>query len=255
MSLDLYAGPLARYYSRDWETPQQRFAREQGMAYEVAYVGEPPTWLTREEAVAKVEEFRATVAAKVGEKVAGWSEEHPSYLAHQLHAKARDALLLVAAYNHRKDLDRPKTAPPALAADPAYAEASQRGYYLGPMAILEAHIFLPSDENKIFLVRDPMGREQVVTTTSNLRYALETLASEAWASHVEPSAWFARGDQAPGKVLLEKPSFLPWNKKWVEVDAPAVDDVVRYDAEYAFGCFAVMLPYAETHQVPLRTDA
>lgn len=258
MSLDLYSGSLARYYSRDFETPQQRAAREFRFTYQLVYDGDPPEWLSPEVATTRIEELKTQINEKQEHEfpdLATWDDSVTEYCAEQLFRESLDALLIVAAYANRPDLDRPKRLCGPLDSDRAYADAIPRKYYFGALAILEAQIFVPSPHDKILLVKDPMGWDQVVTTTGNLKWALGRLAEKVWRHDIDPAGWFARGCVATSFTFCEGDPQFPSQSVVIEEHADGTDDTVLHNAEYAFGVFALMLEFAESRRAPIRQDA
>jgi len=259
MSLDLYAGPLGKYYQRDFETPQQRLGREQGWETSIVYAGEEPEWLTPDNVRQVIEAFKSQIFEAMGEvapEISNWNENTDQYITEQIFHECHAALQLITAYTYRSELSRPKRLPENLDADPAFSEASDKDYYIGPLAILESHLFLPDTSKRIFASEDPMGWQVVITTTSALRHALEYLADKIWQGRVMPDEWFIRGAVPTGKVMVEKKTLLPWNKnKWVTKDEEHnIEDEVLWNAEYAYGVFFKMLNFAEDNNVPIRQD-
>lgn len=193
MSLDLYSGALGKYYQRAFETPQQRLAREQGWNHSVVYSGEEPDWLNAENVNQVIGDFKTRVFEKIGEassSITNWDESEEDYHAEQLFHECHAALLILTAYTYRPELVRPKDLPENHESDIAIAEASDKDYYLGPLAILECHLFLPDNSDQIFAINDPMGWGVIVTTTSALRYALNYLKEKVWDDDVMPDIWY-----------------------------------------------------------------
>lgn len=259
MSLDLYAGPLGKYYQRDFETPQQRLGREQGWETSIVYAGEEPEWLTPDNVVQVIGVFKDQVFETMGDaapNIHNWNESTDEYLTEQVFHECHAALLLITAYTYRSELSRPDKLPDDIDANIAMSEASEKDYYIGPLAILESQLFLPDDSDRIFALKDPMGWQVVITTTSALKYALEYLAQNVWQGETQPDFWYNRGAVPKGKVMVEKKSVLPWAKsKWISKDEEhSIVDEVKWNAEYAYGVFHKMLNFAEKHNVPIRQD-
>lgn len=258
MSLDLYCGSFAKFYSRDFETPQFRFCRENNMEYRLVIEGEPIDWFTPENAEERAEAFIRQLNTKLKDSnhpACEWDDSQQPYLTEQLFERSLNSLILVAAYSHRPDLRCPEHLPDDLEADQAYSESTLQKYYIGPMAILESHVFLPSTADALFFSESPIGFDISVTTTANLKFALKRLAEGRWKNSIDPESWFNRGP-APGggKSYVEEKSLLPWRKKWREVQEHPPADSLSWDAEYAFGCISRLLQFSERTGLPILKD-
>ena len=257
MALDLYAGSLAKYYSRDWETPIARLARENGWSYQTAYSGDVPDWLDRQAAQLKVSAFIANLEERSRRSNGGsvnWNDNIEHWIALQLHRQCLDALILVAAYLKRTDLVRPMSLPKSVEADPAYAEAAAGGYYNGILAILEAQMFIPAESHLFAIMKDPMGWDLAVTTTRNLRDALAMLNKKNWNSNAQVETWLDRGPPEWGASLKERSIRIPWKSEFKQ--SPVVETVnLMHCAEYGFAVFSSLLNFAEEHKVAIRHDA
>ena len=258
MSLDLYCGSFAKFYSRDFETPQFRFCRENNIEYKLVIEGEPINWFTPDNArgrsAAFIEKLNSKLAVK-GRAPSAWDDTKQDYLVEQLFERSLNSLILTAAYLYRPELACPEHLPSDLETDQAYSESTTQKYYIGPMAILESHIFLPSKADTLFLDESPIGFDVSVTTTANLKFALKRLAEGRWQGNVDADSWFKRGP-APGggKSYVEEKSLLPWRKKWREVVEPSPADSLNWDAEYAFGCLSRLLQFSEQTGLPITKD-
>lgn len=256
MSLDLYAGPLATFYTRQFETPQARGAREAGLEYRLVYDGEPIKWLSPETAKDKVAEFQRHLSEKSDGKLpAQWNESSEAIYVEQLFAGCRDALVLLAAYVSKPQRPFPTTAPASLEDDPVYAGATGETYLFGPISILESNIWLPADADVTLFANDPMGWELFVSTHSNLAYALKRLSKHVWNDETDVEKWAARGP-APGRGLsYQKRKWrMPWQSEFIKSQEPAPQGALMWDAEYAFAIFSQALEFARKHNVPIRID-
>lgn len=257
MGLDLYAGPLWRLYAGDIERPSQRLGQEMGLKVEVTYApGAGP--LSKEKAHQAVAELRPLIDRQAMKMwgstrdISNWNEDYEGYFSEQLRAEGIQSIVLMAAYDHRRDLTRPPRLPSSIDNDPAISEASERNYYVGPMAVLEAQLILPSGENFLTAIEEANGSRSYVTSTSNLAMVLEQLRESIWNNRVDVDGWFSRGlVPADGHV-----SQLSVDGRTVQrLPVEPVEDQVKHDAEYAFAVFSKALAFAEAHGVPIRHDA
>jgi hypothetical protein len=192
MTLELYAGPIARYLAGDYDPDGAR-----GRA------GEPADPDLAELAEARAEAWRSklnkALIGKTREPLVWVEGASRPYLAIRPGTRARDGLALWAAYLARPDLKRPTALPARLDADPAYAEATAKGYYMGAMAVFECQVFTPSTENFIVHAEHPAGYPAVVTSTANLRFYLEELNAASWNASPETAADWLKAPSAGAK--------------------------------------------------------
>jgi hypothetical protein len=133
VALDIYVGPLVRYYRGDWETVTQRWARESGVPMTVIRSnGEPDTPPPIEEvldALAGWQDYlRTSLAAHTPEPIA-WSEDPAgAYTTDRPGHGPYGALLLWAAYLEHPGLKRPIAVPEDFSADPAYVASNAEGF-------------------------------------------------------------------------------------------------------------------------------
>jgi hypothetical protein len=234
--IDLYAGSLSRYCSGQWETSGASRMRAMGMPMITTYgapagelseavaaaqgstpvprsVGRSP-WVSPEAASEMVMSWLASINAKGYEPAVTLNEAHDQFWTEQFPPRVRDALIVFTSHLHRPDIPMPAALAHAPADYPAYAEASQRGYYMGPIAVFEATLFLPTTWNVIFPSTDPLGRWAGITTTSTLRSRLVELNAHRWqATPDQQNEWmYAAGDS------LESAAQVAWARLSVACD-------------------------------------
>ena len=254
--LDLYAGTLEKFYRHDYKSVQQQLAEDLGIEFNTVYTNGEPDWLSKKSAPRKVKKFRARIEAKTDDgspSLAGWSEDHQDYFIEQLNYDCLADLIFVTGYALRSDLERPKEFSGNYEDDPAYAESFDKEYYLGPLAIFESHMYLPSESQALIFEYDPLDIELVITSTGNLRYALDVLNDRVWEGKADPAAWLDRGPAPKGGQELRK-NPKTGEIEMVDVEFEPVDDPVLHNAEYAYAVFHAALTYAETYNVPILKD-
>ncbi len=191
MTLELYAGPVARFLTGDFDPDGQR----RGDVDEDAELME----LAEARAKSWREKLNLALFKKI-EKPLIWPDSaRGPFMAMRPSPRARDGLVLWAAYLARQDLKRPTALPARLDADPAYAEATAKDYYMGAMAVLECQAFAPSTENFIVKAEHPAGFPAVVTSTSNLRFYLAELNAASWKATRETAADWLKAPSAGAK--------------------------------------------------------
>jgi len=235
MSLDIYAGPISRYLVGDydpdaspWRTPVNTGDGDaDSLALDLELVE-----LAEARAKAWREKLNVALQGKASRPLTWDDETNRPFLAKQPGERARDGLVLWAAYLSRTDLDRPMALPTSLADDPAYADAPSKNYYLGAMAVFECQVFVPSDDNFIAPSEHPAGYPSVVTSLSNLRFYLADINAASWnANPSTVASW------------LKAPS----------VGAPG--DEIQAAAREGFAVFDAVCRFAEAQSAPILVSA
>lgn len=179
MGMDVYVGPLRRYFARDWLTP----AQQPGAAAGTVSDESAPSPAQVEEAVMA---WQASLLASLGRQDP-WPED-PSlpYWTERPGWDGFGALVLLAAYDECPELrpakrglfrrpgppDRPRN----YAAAPAVVEAAKNPSRY-PSLLLGTEWWLPlPGAPSLFAGRLPTGQESVLSTVGQLRTELDTLA-------------------------------------------------------------------------------
>ncbi|MDJ0946310.1 MAG: hypothetical protein QNJ30_22900 [Kiloniellales bacterium] len=259
MAIDLYTGPLQRYFTRRWETPGEVAAREAGMKYKMVFPdGVDPLSLDDRTAIAEVRDFAERLKPDLHlVESPCWQESFDSpYLSVQLTPDGLKALIIWAAFQHRGDLERPKALPEDHYQVAAVAEASDKGYYMGAMSTLEAHMIVPGPESAIVMAEDPIGRELFVTTSAALDQTIEFLAPSLDLTSEKAQALVKSGAPSRGAVmrLADRRWYEFYKPKWIQEETPPLEDEVKALAEYALAAFMVTRDFAVAHRVPIVRD-
>lgn len=261
MGLDLYAGTLTRYYSGDWSTTAQCAAQAAGLPFEIVYTSGASPWLASDMAARAVDEFRLALSSRWGARFPAfeqppiWNErgETPYHTDKPDHDGVR-SLVLVAAYLERPDLTRPVLLPEPNESDPAYDEAGPRGYYMGNMAVLECHMFLPGQANYVIVAEDPLGAKRFITSVGILRRALDDVNARTWLATQELlESWHLRGLIRFGPTQTVINVHADGRREMTE-ERTEVYDQLEHNAQYALACFYRACEFAEAHDVPIVVD-
>jgi hypothetical protein len=256
MGVDLYAGPLQRYYTRRWETPAQVHARAAGLAHEIHHAsGVDPLSLSDDDAAKLVQAFQLDLAPKLELDLAQWREAFDvPYRSVQLTQEGLAALVLWAAHQHRPDLERPLELPDDVWETEAVQEASQRGYYVGPIATVEAHMIVPGAAPRITALRDPIGRDLVIVTTAALDDAIDALAPTLDIESGEVEKVIKEMPSLTGKALVRRKWWERHKSEWYEVSVQKPDDQVAAFARYGLACLMALHDFSQRHGVPILRD-
>lgn len=182
MGLDLYAGPLTRYYSGNWQTVTQELGAE------IVYADGHSPWVSQEEAEQRVRDFHARLTEKLAPhdySLPQWNEapDH-AYQTDKPDHMGREALLLWAAYLHRRDLKRPMDLPTDFTVDRAYREAAgEAGYYDPHLITLDSDIFVPAEVSFSLGIESPLGSKKLVSSIQSLMDTLMWINERSWNSN------------------------------------------------------------------------
>lgn len=260
MGLDLYAGTLTRYCSGEWLTTVQRASQSAGIPCEVAYASGTAPWIPADAASHAVDEFRVALSRRWGDRFEcfqqppNWNEEGDT----PYHTEKPDddgvrSLVLVAAYLERPDLTRPVLLPES--GDRAYDEAGPGDYYMGNMAVLECHLYLPGHDNFVVVAEDPLGVERFITSVGILRATLDDVNGRTWQAAPELlESWYLRGLLSFGPVQRVLRTDTDSGRHEVVEEPTEVHDLVEHNAQYALACLYRVCDFAQEHDVPIVVD-
>lgn len=254
MGLDIYSGSLARYYCRDFKTPAQLISERAGFELETVFEQENPFFSDAETSQAAIMAMKADLAERFSDQapdIASWNDDCPDQLVLQLHQECRDALLLLVAYAYRPELTRPSQMPRQIDHDPALAEANDRGYYMGPLAILECQMYIPFDSGLLLATEDPIKQQIVATSVANLKGALTAVEARYWPDGSDIEAWFDSGPQPrPNEVVW---TISPDGSRSEEKPEYSEDEVLR-NGQYAFSVLSKIATFAHDNKTAVRLD-
>lgn len=185
MALDLYVGPLCRYYAQDWKNLAQQAAEEQGLEYQVVRPEgqeneEGPSQAEIGQIVNEWRDWLVPELEKHGDGVSKWSEDFATdYSTVRPGWDALWALVLKAAYLMRPDLTPPATLPDfeTIQNDPAFVAAQEDPSSLH--ALFACELWLPGEFSFIVTVPMPTGNDVQASSVALLKRCLEDIAT-AW---------------------------------------------------------------------------
>jgi hypothetical protein len=201
MGLDLYVGPLTRYYVGDWETIVQRIGREKGWEVSMRRPNEPKrSWFAR-----ILDHFRPRGTAAAAKAVERWRERLRKQLQlaslqwnedpdaeYETDKPAWDcygALVLWAAYDELSAASRRETAD-GWEQDPAYLTSLRNHESRYRHLIGDTQIWLPIQLDAPVLTQDVTGQSVTVGSSAQLFEELKQLNSRTWrATDQQISQW------------------------------------------------------------------
>ena len=254
MGLDIYAGTLTRYYSRNWKSATQKWAEENGLSYDTI---RPDGETTQEEAVSAdtiqtaVQEWSCAVANSLispsGQGYEAWEENNEKdYFTDKPDWSAFGALLLYGAclkyklplpQKVKKDWDYQQDTIVVRALEDNELNWSLFSY---------VEWWLPFDDSFSFNCITPNECEVKMATTGTLLAELRVINENGW-----------NADEAMILSWSETEGY-PTDAEIVDNDYNKIADNDEYDvqslAKFAFSIMYQAALFSEKHHVPILMD-
>jgi hypothetical protein len=232
MGLDVYVGPLTRYYTGDWETVVQRWARETGRDVQVVRPGEDASndpAQVREVVMAWRDGLSAALAEH-GVPPLDW-EEAPGgeYFTDKPAWDCYSALLVWAAHDEHPETPLPDTAPEQWASYPPIVAAQEPGGTRYAHLLHGAELWLPAFFDITFAVSEVTGRKVGVGSVERLHQELLMLNERTWR---------ATKDEIAG-----------WRREGADFRSPT-----ETSARFGFAVFLDLAAKAVMHHLPMKLD-
>ena len=255
MGLDIYAGTLTRYYSKNWKSIVQQRAEMEGWGFEVIRQHDVPAEeeISVEEILEIMQQWCNVVADALSSSTGGsfepWEEDNEKdYFTNKPDWCAWGTLLMYGAclfydlplpQTVKKDWDWTK--------DPLINRAIEDEERRWSLFSQGAEWWLPFNDSFSFRFQTPNGNEITMGTTAGLLYELRTINELGWNA--------------------DEPTILGWvDTEGYPVDAEAgIDGAVKmikihdeYDtqslARFAFSILYQAALFSEKHRVPIIMD-
>jgi hypothetical protein len=232
MALDVYVGPLTRYYTGDWENIAERSDRERGRL--AARPGAADRGQDAELLRARVLDWRAALGRSLGDKVSeplAWDES-----ADTPHFTGRPgwdgfgSLVLWAAYAEHPALRGPLTLPEEWDDDPALIRSNAESFRSRYSHLVRnVELWLPCDFRFTFEGEDVDGRRIVVGSVQMLSGQLGDLNAATWK--------------------VDSNEIESWARRPAPTNAP-----LELQARYAFAVMSDLARRAVEHRLPMKLD-
>ena len=220
MAMDVYVGPLCRYFANDWlnevaqmmpekyvrMSPMGPIPREDPRKYHLAMLGYRK-WVT-------------PVFQKAGVTRLEWDERvNAPYFTQQLVWQQRDHVRLVAAYDEFRDFTPPETLQGQdmnawFKQDVAWASAHAAGSSSVYAHLLTCEWWLPVEFPKPTPAPIPNQQIKPFGSVFALRRELEELAENVWTTPASELARRPLDETLPGETPLRHYAREGWSKLW-----------------------------------------
>jgi len=232
MALDVYVGPLTRYYTGDWENVAERSARERGRP--IARPGGTDRAKESDLVRPRVLDWRAALGRSLGDRVSeplAWDEAADTlYFTGRPGWDGFGSLVLWAAYAEHPALRRPLALPEEWDDDPALIRSNAESFRSRYSHLVRnVELWLPCDLGFTFEGEDVDGRRIVVGSVQMLSSQLGDLNTATWK---------ARGDETGA-----------WGRGPPQANAP-----LELQARYAFAVMSDLARRAVEHRLPMKLD-
>jgi hypothetical protein len=193
MALDIYVGPLTLYYAGDWENAAQRWARQNGVSYQVVR----PRHADRphpDDARIVVSAWRDDLARILGNWSSGpfgWDEGTLMYGSERPGWDGFSSLVLWAAHAEHPDLEPPTRAVERYRQAPAYLRCTAEGVRsLYSHIVRDIEFWLPWPFEGTLVASGPFGGVVEIGSSVTLLAQLRELNRVTWEADDETlAAW------------------------------------------------------------------
>ena len=235
MGLDIYVGSLTRYYAGDWQTVVQQAGQEMGMAVEIIRPHQTEGAIKDQNEIGQiVVAWRDQLSQALGANLAApltWNESHEvPYFTDKPAWDCYTSLLLWAAYDEHREMNRPAEYVEDLATDPAFLASTEDGFRSRYGQLLhDVEIWFPCDFEFTFRSPDPSGNQLTMGSSVTLAKQLKDLNDRTW--------------RADGETLKA------WRTEGAESQCP-----LEIGARFAFAIVVELAEQSVTHKLPMRLD-
>ncbi len=259
MGLDIYAGKLTRYYSRNWKTIVQQLAEENGQKC-----------VMTDGCGNKIQSIQdKTGIDRIREAVTGWADNIAANIDLPLPAPLWDETAECGYYTDKPDweafgalvmlqaclsLNRPI---------PEYVKSGWDAFdesivkeagskVLTNSLLSEVALWLPIPDNAVFVTAYPTGDEGAISTVSLLKQELEELNRQLWkADEATILSW--RNDKYYVPVKTKEPKLL---LGFIRRYNTSSKEYYRTEdlAQCAYSMLYQAVRFAEEHHVPILLD-
>jgi hypothetical protein len=233
MALDVYVGPLTRYYAGAWESGAETAARKRGAPRPAGSVEATGITRSQDRIRPKVLAWREMLAAALGDRIdvpLDWEEgETAPWFTRRPGWDGFGSLVLWAAYAENPSLRMPALLPEDWDDDVALARSTADGFRSRYSHLVRnVELWLPVAFEITFEGEDVSGRRVVMGSVATLRRQLADLNAATWKA---PAADIAAWGQRPPEPRT-----------------------VHGCARYAFSILSELAQRAYSERLPMKLD-
>ena len=235
MALDIYVGPLTRYYTGDWENVGARYCRERGIPYQTVRPNPDPADAVTDPAVVReaVVGWRSSLEAGLRQHLnsgLSWSEEADApYFTDRPSWEGYAGLLLLAAHTEFPDFAKPEHVTSEWDKDEAYQAATSPDFRSRFSSIYDVQLWLPCQFSFKFKAQDVPGAETWFGSSSALLDQLRRLNDETYQGSSDDLA------------------------RW-KYEAFEKTDTFEKSARFGLAMFLHLAQLSVEHQLPMKLD-
>ncbi len=234
MALDVYVGPLTRYYAGEWENLSEQTARDRASPFRIGRRGTGDPDPDSEAIRQAILDWRSAVSESLGQRIAApldWSEAADApYFTGRPGWDGFGSLVLWAAYAEHPAARRPANLPEEWDNDPALMRSNAEGFRSRYAHLVRnVELWLPGAFKFTFEGEDVDGRRVVVGSTAMLRRQLDDLNNATW--------------KADSRIVAA------WGRDPLADDAP-----LEQSARYAFAVLRDLSERAVQQRSPMKLD-
>ncbi len=238
--LDIYAGPLTRYYTKNWKTKNQVMAEQSGVVYrqinpnDMSASSEPQA--TPEQVQEIVGLWSTTVltslSSHVGQQLNPWVDKNDApYYTNQLTWEAYNALVLWACFRECPELASKTPDLTNLQNNPAYERINEDTFDSKYKNLTHGiELWLPGEYQIMFEGATITGSKALMSTTHLLQSQLKALNESTWKAYgMDINTWLKNGTPGPQASLETL-------------------------AKYAFAVLTESVKFSQQHNLPIKLD-
>lgn len=253
MGLDIYSGTLTTYYSGNWETQVQKYARENNLGFIKTdengneLLSSEVDYAELTEAIVQWQNTITETLASNQIRVTNWLEKECSeYFTDKPDWDAFGALLLYTASMISKTAYPAQVEKGFSFMDHPAVKQMIESQLPGWSFFARSELWLPYDNSFSFYYQNPFEKPMMISTLACLKQELERINAFEWKADEKEILNWSASEGYPTEAKIE-------NGKLIMMEHPQ-DYSTESLAKFAFSIFYRAALFAAEHQVPIILD-